>query len=326
LNPFEIIILDLDGSVSLQKNLLDQHHPTVISLTEFADSLRFWCRLSELEALKLKLNESFHSNKPKLILYGSGDYHHLAYLGISLIKEPFCLIQFDNHTDIWKPLKKDFIDFGSWVPNVLRLNNLQKVIQLGVDGDLRLAWYLPFPLGRYSHEIDLLSEGKVEIYPNTMKRSFLLGRFDGCNSNVKFSPSKFITRLEWKNIQNNGGMENFIHQLLSNIPTKGIYITIDKDVLRESDNFAGYPKRQGTLSLDELLIALSILAKNKQILGMDICGDGSHQQTSSSLGKRLLHWQMVWAIPSSSFTSDDTYQRNERVNLNIIEQITQFQQ
>jgi len=325
MDPFEIILLDIDGAVLKQKGLLDLHHPTVISLQEKAESLRFWCRIFEIESIKIIIDQSAHSNKRKLFFYGSGDYHHLAYLGISLIKEPFCLIQFDNHTDIWKPLKKGFIDFGSWVPRVFQFGNLKKVIQLGVDGDLRLAWYLPFPLGRHSHEIDLLCLGRVEIYPNKMRRSLLLGRYNGCLSSVKFLPNRFTTRLEWKNINDNGGMEVFIHQLLSTIPTEGIYITIDKDVLRESDNFAGYPMRQGSLTLDDLAIALSVLAKNKRILGADICGDGSYLRTASSIAKRLMIWQMTWAIPASKFTAEETIQRNEVSNLRIIEEISQTQ-
>lgn len=321
LNPFEIILLDIDGSVAIQKRLYAQYSPSVIQLQHQAATLRFWCSPSDIETLRQKLVDSFQTNQRKLIFYGSGDYHHLAFLGISLIEELFTLIQFDNHTDLWKPLKKDFIDFGSWVPYALRLPNLQKVIQLGVDGDLRLAWYLPFPQGRYSHELDLLCQGKVEIYPNKTRHSILLGRLYGNLPCAKLQPGMVMTRVAWKNMYDHDGVEETVMRLLPNIPTEGVYITIDKDVLLESENFAAYRGRQGSLSLNELLLALSLIGKHKRILGADVCGECSHSSFQSSMAKRLLLWQKDWMLRPSIYTSADTIHRNEEVNLKIIEQL-----
>jgi hypothetical protein len=321
INPFEFIVLDIDGSVVHQKRLLTRYHPTVIESQQLAESLRFWCRQSEMNLLQQELSNCFLTDQPKLIFYGSGDFHHLAYLGISLIEEPFTLIQFDNHTDFWKPLKKDFFDFGSWVSYALRLPKLKKVIQLGVDGDLRLAWYLPFPTGRYSHNMDLLLQGQIEVYPNRLRRSILMGRMKGDLACARLQPGLISTRVTWKNMQDWGGVEETIERLIPTIPTEGVYITIDKDVLKETENFAGYRGRQGNLSLKELLSALSLIGQHKRILGADVCGEGSHNSFQFSRAKRLLLWQKDWMLSPSSYTSQEVIQRNEKANLRIIEQL-----
>ena len=322
-DTLEIILLDIDGSVALQKRLLAQYQPIEIPLQKQAEALRYWCSPREMDLLREILLGAFQSNLPKLLLYGSGDYHHLAYLGISLIEEPFTLIQFDTHTDLWKPLKSDYFDFSSWVTRAIRIPNLQKVIQLGVDSDLRLAWYLPFPQGRYSHELDLLLQGKVDIYPNTTHRSILLGNLRAHLPCVEFEPFLIASRATWKNMRDYGGVEETIRQLLSNIPTPGVYITIDKDVIRESENFAAYPKRQGTLTLDDLLLAISLIVKNKRLVGADICGDGSHISIHASLAKRLMLWQQSWMLPNNIYTSPETISKNEKANMQIVEQLCQ---
>ncbi len=319
-NCLEIIVLDIDGSVVHQERLLTRYHPAIIPLRQQEESLRFFCQPSEIAELRKKLVGSSKTNQGKLILIGSGDYHHLALLGISVIQEPFTLIQFDNHTDFWKPLKNDFYDFGSWVLIANHFSNLRKVIQLGVDGDLRLAWYLPFLQGRRSHDLDNLFKGKIEVYPNRIRHSILAGKFRHDLGFASFHPGLFTTKVSWNNMKDSGGVADTVMRLIPTIPTEGVYLTIDKDVMRESENFSAYPGRQGTLTLDELIEAISIIGENKRIIGADICGDGSHTTIKHSLGKRLLQWQMDWSLPSSIFSSPDIVQRNERVNMEIIEQ------
>ena len=59
--------------------------------------------------------------------------------------------------------------------------------------------------------------------------------------------------------------------LLAAIPTDSVYLSIDKDVLAESDAVTDW--EQGTMKLEELLDLLHCIASRKRICGMDICGE-----------------------------------------------------
>ncbi|HAM79341.1 MAG TPA: hypothetical protein DCO80_00870 [Ornithinibacillus sp.] len=56
-----------------------------------------------------------------------------------------------------------------------------------------------------------------------------------------------------------------------NIPTKTIYISIDKDVLDMEDALTGWD--QGTLRLNQLMKLVTELIACKEIAGVDICGE-----------------------------------------------------
>ena len=60
-------------------------------------------------------------------------------------------------------------------------------------------------------------------------------------------------------------------KLLSAIPTEDVYISIDKDVLDRT--FAVTNWDQGNMHLRELVIALQTLVQQKNVLGIDICGE-----------------------------------------------------
>ncbi|MDY0407035.1 hypothetical protein P5G51_018325 [Virgibacillus sp. 179-BFC.A HS] len=55
------------------------------------------------------------------------------------------------------------------------------------------------------------------------------------------------------------------------IPTKNIYISLDKDVLALSEARTNWD--QGTMLLNEVLSIIEVLAKESHLLGMDVCGE-----------------------------------------------------
>ncbi|MBO8164256.1 MAG: arginase family protein [Brevibacillus sp.] len=59
--------------------------------------------------------------------------------------------------------------------------------------------------------------------------------------------------------------------VLSSIPTKDVYISIDKDVLHPA--FAVTNWDHGNMQLRELIAALQMLVQRKNVLGIDICGE-----------------------------------------------------
>ena len=271
------------------------------------------------------LASSFGTGKGKVIFYGSGDYHHLAYLLLSLIEEPLTVIQFDNHTDFWKSSPGN-LHCGSWVVNSLELPHVRRVIQLGIDGDLRLSKDLPMPnfpmpIGTITHKMSLLCDGKVEVYPNSMHRSVLLGRVRAASPCVELKPRIITTNAYWKDIQGNGGIEMTLERILPTIPTDNVYLTIDKDVLIEPESFTNYPGYQGTMTLDELLAAVSLIGKRKRIIGVDVCGEGSHASVKGYLFKRYYAWKKDRKIQLSDFSSQENIRLNEEANLKILERL-----
>jgi len=60
-------------------------------------------------------------------------------------------------------------------------------------------------------------------------------------------------------------------KLLSVIPTEDVYISIDKDVLDRS--FAVTNWDHGNMHLRELLAAMQTLVRQKNVLGIDVCGE-----------------------------------------------------
>jgi len=63
------------------------------------------------------------------------------------------------------------------------------------------------------------------------------------------------THVTWNTIRHNG-IEAIMSGILDRTPTEKVYISIDKDALRDADCFTNfYQWQQGSLSLDELVIA-----------------------------------------------------------------------
>jgi len=62
-----------------------------------------------------------------------------------------------------------------------------------------------------------------------------------------------------------------LQALLSAIPNEDVYISVDKDVLDRT--FAVTNWDQGNMHLKELLVALQTLVRQKNVLGLDVCGE-----------------------------------------------------
>src|SRR5690606_21987523 len=62
-----------------------------------------------------------------------------------------------------------------------------------------------------------------------------------------------------------------INRILAAIPTREVYISIDKDVLHPSEAATNWD--QGNMKLDELIDLLVFIYENKKVCGIDICGE-----------------------------------------------------
>ena len=64
----------------------------------------------------------------------SGNYHHLSRLYIDLIKRPFNLIVYDNHTDMQFSAFGNILSCGSWIADVYKTcENIHNIIIIGAN-------------------------------------------------------------------------------------------------------------------------------------------------------------------------------------------------
>jgi hypothetical protein len=89
-------------------------------------------------------------------------------------------------------------------------------------------------------------------------------------------------------------------KLLSVIPTEDVYISIDKDVLDRA--FAATNWDHGNMQLQELLAALQTLVRQKNVLGIDVCGE-------------------LPVTPSDVWRCADQLRLNEQANLAILQSV-----
>ncbi|WP_047980475.1 arginase family protein [Ornithinibacillus contaminans] len=64
---------------------------------------------------------------------------------------------------------------------------------------------------------------------------------------------------------------NFVRSILEHVPTDQVYISIDKDVLDKRQAVTAWD--HGTMLLTELLQLVTIILNNRELVGLDICGE-----------------------------------------------------
>ncbi|WP_019121641.1 arginase family protein [Brevibacillus massiliensis] len=89
-------------------------------------------------------------------------------------------------------------------------------------------------------------------------------------------------------------------QLLSSLVADDIYISIDKDVLDEADAVTNWD--QGKMRLKQLIMALHTLVLNKNVIGIDICGE-------------------LRVAPGDEWKYSEQIRLNEKANLAILESL-----
>lgn len=322
---FDVVIFDVDGSQANQRRLVERYRPTILSLRERAGELRNWIPNSTMRELRRLVEGTLSNDRPRIAFSGANDYHHLAYLWISLLREPVTVIGFDSSTDVMRSMPGE-IWAGSWTGAALKHAHVRRIVQIGTDRDLDLSLIneFPLPLGVLTHELGHFRSGRFEAYPKFRRKSRFLGRVSATNPSVVMEPDgPFTTHARWRNLHDNGGIEAVLDDVLRRAPTDAVYITIDKDGLHEAESFTnvydGANTKQGDLTVEELLAALRLIKRRKRIVGVDVVGDFSYPETRTDRLKWMwAEWQFA-KLPASAIDSCALRQLNEDVNLRILE-------
>lgn len=260
-----IRILDFDASILAQANLVNRYtkppySAQIIDFKDIASSCRYLATKRTLNKISERLKNSSHN---AITLYGSGDFHHISSLLVSRYTNPVGVIVFDHHPD-WDRFSP-YISCGSWVTEISKIKNIEKIILLGPSSEDLSTGGLA---GAYFKSVE---NGRLEIFPYEKTPSKAYFHYIEDNASFTVKRNVFGSTVYWTNLKEKG--VNFIKQLLRRIPVKDVYVSIDKDCL--SNSYALTNWESGLLSIDWLLNALLIIKEEKNIVGMDITGEYS---------------------------------------------------
>lgn len=247
----DIVAYDFDGSLTLQQPLLQGQgiQLSVASMRQFERSARLWAS----PAVFNKLAQALQPPPPQgqFSLIGSGDYHHVSLALISQLTTPLTVVLFDNHPDWMRPPHK--YHCGTWVYSLARLEHVERIVIIGLEsGDIAEDQFEKGDMESYLQgKIVLLPYQPVQMGVLTLKSSFEQHVFMG------------------------------IAEVLAEIETDHIYISVDKDCLRAEDARTNW--EQGSMPLSAVTATIRALKAHKQVIGADTVGDFSPVRFHSPL-------------------------------------------
>lgn len=247
----EIVAYDFDGSLTMQQPLLQAYgiSLSVQSMRQFERSVRLWASLPVFKKMAQSLRGP--SAEGQFSLIGSGDYHHASLALISQFTKPLTVVLFDNHPDWMRPPHQ--FHCGTWVYSLARLEHVERIVIIGLEsGDIAEDQFEKGDMESYLQgKIVLLPYQPVQVGALTLKSSFEQHVFMG------------------------------IAEVLAEIETDHIYISVDKDCLRAEDARTNW--EQGTMPLSTVTATIRALKAYKQVVGADTVGDFSPVRFHSPL-------------------------------------------
>jgi arginase family enzyme len=296
-------ILDLDGSLSAQATLQDVaawSSVATVPLRDLGPRLRLWSRAATMRQARERLAAAAPASGATLTLIGSGDFHHLAVPLIEQAREPVTVVHFDNHPDWvrWAPRWH----CGSWVNQALRLPQVARVVTLGPSSQDLVRPELK------GGNLAALSAGSIALFPWQHAPSRVFRRVaDGAGHRYEAG------HLVWRNLAARPLGEN-LAAILATIETDTIWLTIDKDVLAESEALTNWD--QGLMPLPALRELIAAIGARKRIVGADLCGEFSAPVMSNP----LKHIESRLDRPQRTANAE-ALARNEAVNRELLHTI-----
>jgi arginase family enzyme len=247
----DIVAYDFDGSLTMQQPLLQAYGIplSVQSMRQFERSVRLWASLPVFKKMAQSLRRPSAAGQFSLI--GSGDYHHVSLALISQFTQPLTVVLFDNHPDWMRPPHQ--FHCGTWVYSLARLEHVERIVIIGLEsGDIAEDQFEKGDMESYlQRKVVLLPYQPVQVGALTLKSGFEQHVFMG------------------------------IAELLAEIETDNIYISVDKDCLRAADARTNW--EQGSMPLSTVTAAIRALKAHKHVVGADTVGDFSPVRFRSPL-------------------------------------------
>jgi len=300
-----IRILNFDDSVIKQQNLVARYRSDVIDLKDIGPRARIWLNEKTKKEIERRIDGSA---KNSITFLGSGDFHQVSHTLINQFPGPICVILFDFHPD-WDILPPR-LGCGSWVTGSLRNENILKFILIGASSkDLSSPWI-------QTGNMSSLQGDRVEIYPYSHRPSFTFFKRIPENVSIKIKKSLFLKKIHWHELKGKD-LFNLFPSILKRLPTRRVYLSIDKDCLRNEYSLTNW--EEGMLSLKELLWMLKLIMDHADIIGMDVVGDYSEISVNGKLKKFISYLDHPSDLMANHLSDTFVNEINERTNLRILE-------
>ena len=194
-----------------------------------------YCDDEAVEAIRKGIADAGITDARGIHFFDNGNYHYMSKIWTDMVQEPFTLVVFDHHPDMQEPRFGNILSCGGWVKKVLEENKfVDNVVIIGAADHL-VEEIPPHDKVTFIRESEIISLSSL-VSPK------------GITSTTGQSPECRISRL-----------------------SSNLYISIDKDAL--SPAYAATNWDQGSLSLEHMKAIINAIAKDRRIIGMDICGE-----------------------------------------------------
>lgn len=298
-------ILNFDGSVAQQRGLIDRFAPVIVNLKTIGPHARLWSNKKVNNIIRRSLRQELRN---AVTFLGSGDFHHVSHLLIEQFAEPITVILFDHHPD-WDILPPRS-GCGAWVSRILERPNVAKVISLGMASD-----DLGFP-SLLSANFSSLIDDRLEIYPFSASNARVFFRSVPKNRSVETSRGFLGSKILWKPLKGKD-LKKFFEEILPHIPTKKVYISIDKDCLTSEGALTNW--EQGAMPVEGFLTLLKAIKGHLDIAGVDVAGDYSRPVFASQVKKLCSFFDHPKKFSARNKSEDIIREINQRTNLAILE-------
>jgi hypothetical protein len=286
-------ILDLDGGVTAQRELIQRTGAEVIPFQGWGPRIRMGCSFGTYGRFETALSSA---TGPALTFYGSGDFHHVTLGLLRRLTTPFNLLVLDKHPDWMRGIP--IMHCGTWLLHALTLPNIRRVFHLGGDLDFDNGFRVLAPWNR-------LRSGMITVIPAI--RPFTRGRW-------KHVPNRPLRHAVDQPV-NPTRLNDLLDSARLDLARYPLYISLDKDVLSLSDAIVNWDS--GHLRLSEVRCVLDwfISACGGRLVAMDILGDWSPVRMAGIL-RHVLHWT---EHPALRVDPAEAAERNAITNLALID-------
>jgi hypothetical protein len=285
----QLRILDLDGSLPLQAELAARCRPGIFAAREWGPSIRLACRFARFRKFEQNLAtllQGANDAHPAITFYGSGDFHHVSLALLRRLDTPINLLVLDNHPDWMRGVP--FLHCGTWLYHAACLPGVERIFHVGgeVDFDNYYQWLAPWRL---------LRSGKIIVFP-------------GIRQPVRRRRDTPVGRDR---------VEDLLHPYRTELASRPLYISLDKDVLWEKESVVNWDSGSFTLAEVRDLLQAFVAAARGDLAGMDITGDWSPVRLRGWL-RRFMH---LTEHPALAVDVKDATRRNQQTNLALLDTI-----
>ncbi len=303
-----IRVVDLDGSIPMQRKLIKLYRPAVHLLEHWGPRIRLGCKHGRFDRFERSLIRALGGpidDEPHVTFLGSGDFHHVSLALLHRQRRPVNLLVIDNHPDWMRHIP--FLHCGTWLHHAARLPQVKQIFHVGgdVDFDNYFQWLAPW---------DELNRGKIVVLP-------AIRRFRGWHwAKIGNDPLLWKPHPAAPYSLPPGRIKDFLRPYRRDLTNRPLYISVDKDVLQA--NYAPVNWDSGHLTVMQLRAVLEafLMAAGGNLAGIDMVGDWSEVRLGG-LFRRMLHFTEHPSLRVESFAAT---RANEQVNLALMESIDWF--